>query len=165
MELPSTRRCGTYNLSEEQRIGPQHQRTIEGFVRKVRRDILDEVLGIQHTTGPKACMQKVAEHKCLYKLLAKHNDPRSTQVVKYDDVICLRSQFDNGLSLASMLCNVFCQINSGWPVTLDGGWHIQFVRSQALRSDRQRECTSKQKLLGAYGLHVGRRELELFSAL
>ena len=125
MELPSTLRRGTYNLSQQQRIGPEHHRAVGGFVRKVRRHIVDEVLGTQHAPGPKACMKQLAAQKCLYKLLAKHNDPRTKQDVKYDDVICLGSQFNNGvlylcLSTVSMLMNVFRSINSGWPVTWMG---------------------------------------------
>ena len=70
-------------------------------------------------------MKQLAVQKCLYKLLAKHNDPRTKQDVKYDDVICLGSQFNNCvlylcLSTVSMLLNVFRSINSGWPVTWMG---------------------------------------------
>lgn len=75
----------------DQRIGPEHQRAVGGLVCKVRRDILDETSGIPHTPTPEACMKKVAERKCLYKLIAKHNNPRSTQDVKYDDIIYLGS--------------------------------------------------------------------------
>ena len=67
MELPSRLRRGRYdNLSEEQHIGPNHQQAVGGFVRKVRRDIINEILGIENTTGPKACLFKVTQEKCLY---------------------------------------------------------------------------------------------------
>ena len=50
LELPSTLRRGTYNLSPEQRIGPEHKRSASDLVRRVRRDILDEILGVPNTT-------------------------------------------------------------------------------------------------------------------
>ena len=61
MELPCTIRRGTYNLPEEQRIGPEHQRGLGNLVRKVRKTVIDGVLQSDgETAGPKATLLKFA---------------------------------------------------------------------------------------------------------
>ena len=74
MELLCTHRHGTYNLATHQRIGPENQRAVGNMVRKVCNKVLEEVLGVSKSIRSKACLAKVSKEKCLYKILAKHDD-------------------------------------------------------------------------------------------
>ena len=120
MELPCTIRRGTYNLPEEQRIGPEHQRGLGNLVRKVRKTVIDGVLQSDgETAGPKATLLKFARKNCMYKLLDKHRrSDADDHCLKLDEVFCIGHQLDDGVlylgvSSFSLIMNNFRQINSG----------------------------------------------------
>ena len=97
MELPNKLRRSMYNLSAQQRIGPEHQQAVGGFCMQRALGYPRRVNRYSQRYGPQglSCLHEMSQEKCLYKLLAQHNDHQSDQIVKYDDIICLGSQFDD----------------------------------------------------------------------
>ena len=97
LELPSTIRRGTYNLSSEERIGPQHRRAASDLVWKVRNEHVNEALGSPSTSGPKTVLLQISTRTCAYSMLRRHNAALKGEPTKFDDIICLGSQFDKGV--------------------------------------------------------------------
>jgi len=127
MELPRAIRRGTYNLTEDQRIGPEYQRDVENLVRKVRKTVIDGVLQNNgETSGPKETFLKFARKNCVYKILDKHMQSDSNDhLLRLDDVVCIGHQLDDGVlylgvSSFSLVLNSFRQINSGHDFTYMG---------------------------------------------
>ena len=120
MELPNTIRRGTYNLPDDQRIGPEHQRGLGNLVWKVRKTVIDGVLQRDgETAGPKETLLKFNRKNCVYKILDKHrHSAADDHCLKLDEVFCIGYQLDDGVlylsvSSFSLIMNNFRQINSG----------------------------------------------------